>query len=564
MRGVTLLCEILQHGCTLTSFFLERCLSQLHSGIYSTFSSLTRETNQVKTASDRAWWDTRKGSAVVIWASGDQSLSQALSISLASIRAKMGSKRAGRPPYTVIVLLPSASWELSSIISAWATRKARIESGKEGSRGRDSIASWHFFGLQSLSIRVGSPESQTSDSIEQLKENSQQQQHGGGSGSNSEGRSSPGSQPSTPGKKRRLSFGGWNASDVFGYGKDMLKGLQIGQTESPGIGAVIPVVADTSTVEGINHAHSTIRAYCTSHDLLLRAVVILPSIMSGNNKNNNKMIPLASSSSLSTSPSNISVRLPRQSQTTNNSSNSRSREVTSALEIEQQQISSSLSKSAKSLHGTQASLATDVGEAINVVASLVPALKTDGGRVIALVPTSIRGMTIDNENGMEDDDDDGLQYNITKIALLEMWSGLRKKLSKEGVQVSQIHMSAAPARSKATKLVGKLHSSSAPLERKKRLQRLIRQFLHSTHSILYPSPKSTFTKSYVGPSLDQEQANDDLSESCPPLLLETVRSVLIRSWPRAHHCVGLGPRLEHLWECIPGHQSMQDMIQSVL
>lgn len=213
---VDALCDTAFHIATAISFLLERALSQLHSTLYSTLRSLSTKNRIV----DRAWWDTKKGSAVVIWCPGDQTISEALAISLASIRAKKGLQRAGRPPYTVLIVLSSG---LPSIISSWANRKAKIEEERDNSRGRSTSTIWDLLSLSNLSIRLGSPES----SHEALSEENDQDRSPGGS-----------RYPLSPGKKRRLSFGNWSASDVVGFGKDMLKGLRIGQAESQGIGAV--------------------------------------------------------------------------------------------------------------------------------------------------------------------------------------------------------------------------------------------------------------------------------------------------------------------------------------
>ena len=231
--------DTLHRTLTLTSFLLERCLSHVYSSLRTSVTSFGK-TNDQATATDRAWWDTRKGSAVVVWAPGDQTISQALALSLASIHARPGSKRAGRPPYTVIVIVPSASHGLASLISSWATRKANVEGGKYAVRGRKQVASWDFFGLGRLSLRVGSPESHTGEGPRADETNASDEafdtdQQTPTSG---EGRHSSSSPSTTPGKRRRLSFGYWSAPDVVGYGMDMLKGLSIGEDRSQGIGAV--------------------------------------------------------------------------------------------------------------------------------------------------------------------------------------------------------------------------------------------------------------------------------------------------------------------------------------
>jgi hypothetical protein len=327
---------------------------------------------------------------------------------------------------------------------------------------------------------------------------------------------------------------------------------------------IIPVVADTSTPDGISHAHSTIRAYCTSHDLLLRALVVLPSIMS------NGLAP-----TLPKSP----IQNPEQKfREAKSPSSSRSREVTKVLEkdefLYQSQASGTSSLSTKSLYGTQNALATDVGETMSVVASLLPALKSDGGRVVAVVPSAFR-----NSIGKEDDvweqyidqiqmeDDDRLEFNVTRKAMLEMWSILQRRLRVEGVQVSQIHMSAPRKQRASTRRLGPHSSHRKNSNGFPRI--LLQRVLHSTHSVLYPIPKIVKpAKPYVDSNRNSivptSLEDNDSTEACPSLLLDAVRSVLVRSWPRAHYCVGIGPRLETIWECLPGHESIRGWITESL
>jgi NAD(P)-dependent dehydrogenase (short-subunit alcohol dehydrogenase family) len=214
----------------------------------------------------------------------------------------------------------------------------------------------------------------------------------------------------------------------------------------------------------------------------------------------------------------------------------------------------------------------DVGETMNVVASLLPVLKSDGGRVVAVVPCAFRSGAAAQEKAAWEyheekrqvQEDDRLEFDVTRRALLEMWSILQQRLARQGIQVSQVHMSApAKARSSLPSL------GKAGQQRPTKLQLALRHILGKTHYTLYPVPQTARAlppyadshRSFIAPRLLQD---DDGTEACPSLLLDAVRNILVRSWPRRHYCVGLGPRLEIAWEYVPGHDRLRGWINDAL
>ena len=211
---------------------------------------------------------------------------------------------------------------------------------------------------------------------------------------------------------------------------------------------------------------------------------------------------------------------------------------------------------------------------MNVVASLVPALRSDGGRVIAIVPSAFRDIERKQDpweryvSLVEIDDDDSLEFGVTRRAMLEMWSKMRSRLAGEGVQLSQIHMS-APRKQRVPRSFKQRYNPRSSREPPTSLRKLARHLLSKAHYILYPiplpaKPRKPYVDSagyYIVPTLRE---HNDSTDACPTLLLDAVRSVLVRSWPRPHYCVGLGPRLEAVWECIPGHDGLRTWILDCL
>ncbi|KDN38709.1 hypothetical protein K437DRAFT_259316 [Tilletiaria anomala UBC 951] len=242
-------------------------------------------------ASQGAWCDASKGSAIVLYgAPSSQLLAQSLAISLASCRTCVsGSRfpsprkatassaslpthasllnrlydkllclfstdvsyfgarnhRSGREPFTVITLVPGPD-DLSPLIHAWASKKAKLEHPRASQTHEEDTTP----------RTPRSPE---------------------------EARSRPSSPPSssTPGRRSRsrtLSWGQWSAaSGIVGF-RDLWKGLRVGEdSRRSEFGAVIPVVCDVSTPEGLAHAKSTAMSYCNSHNLLLRGLILVPA-----------------------------------------------------------------------------------------------------------------------------------------------------------------------------------------------------------------------------------------------------------------------------------------------
>lgn len=593
----------------VTSLLLERSVSQAHSIVQATITSIAvtvagRSRSCYPTA-QRAWWDPKKGSAIVVWAAGDLDLSHSLSLALASVRSRSGTSRTGRPPYTVIVLMPESSNRLATLIGAWAKRKAEIAARPT------SVMQGHTTDRRAEDDRVGVNEQRSALSrvcetlgLSNLLPLSAFGADGGAgsmpgkvhqddddssskdaqSGQSSPSRQSPGR---SSGKRRRLSLGGWSAHDVVGYGRDMLKGLRIGQMDSAGVGAIIPVVADTSTQGGLSHAQSTIQAYCLSHDLLLRALILIPSIMG--------------EAQSTVEPPTTTFR------------DARTHELSIAGEVRlADHPPSSHEKLSDLANQARQSLFSDVHDSLHLLAALLPVLKADGGRVISLVPAAFRPSFCTVETGKrgfrhKDPQSrtsqpaaDNVPFSVTRKAVLEMWSQLREMLESDGIFVSLVHMTSAALIStdkvEGTPAGHEHHNASHHVSNTNTLLSAAKQSLFSkvgsvartivcrSHPLLYGvSTKSavcsdttlaskatlhgqswqatSFEDIHAGVFSTERRTADD-PKACPTLLLDAVRSALVRTWPRKEYSVGLGPHLERVWECVPGHTIMARWLAS--
>lgn len=303
--------------------------------------------------------------------------------------------------------------------------------------------------------------------------------------------------------------------------------------------------ADTSTLEGVTQAQSTIKAYCTSHDLLLRALIVVPSLMGH-----------AFQPTTIDSPTQTVYRSP---EVLSPSSGSLQRELASAIDLKKPSFRSTLPQ--RTVHRTQVALAKDVSETLNVLASLLPFLKADGGRVVALVPSAWRSLTqsIDPSPHRHEED---IEFNTARKAILEMWSSLKRILGRDGVNVSQVHMCSAIRPALASK---SLKGASPQIRQGSLKRRIITSITGKIHHMLYPTPHRPLQSSLRKhdnsfASLSDEEEEDDVVAACPHLLLDSIRSILIRSWPRSHYCIGLGPRLEGVWSSIPGNGWIRELI----
>jgi uncharacterized FlaG/YvyC family protein len=572
------ICQSLVGAIITSSYLLERGLSHFYSFYQSVIDSLgitTTDAPIIKTT-NRAWWDTQKGSAIVIWAGGEQDIAQQLSLALASVRQRKNLSRFerfgkfGYSPYTVIVLMPENSNHLPALIGAWAKKKAEVAnsftttkdqksgfSSKESDKNKESSSITSLLEIFGLGRIVNLFGIFSNDDETLLAEDEDEKQ------------SSP-----LRNSKRRLSIGGWTASDVVGYGRDMLKGLRIGESEETGIGAVIPVVVNTATASGLQHAQSTVQAYCVSHDLLLRALILIPSIMQ-QEKQQQPKIPQRKSKA--TSPS-----LPTTHE--------------------------KLNELAKL---TEKRLGTDVGETLNLLATLLPIIRNDGGRVIGLIPSAAR-IPIPHQSkevGINDDiqapksqaaTTDEIQYKITRSSLITMWKEIRQILLVEEVTTSLVHMMPYPAspsiptqqinkknirgfseikhhNSFALRVLGNIFSSI-----KEEAQQAIQSILLITLVAIYgipPTVRPENDQQPIYPDLTgwQQEGNQPLQKSsskinlelqeCPKLLLDTMKSAIVRSCPRQDFSVGLGPHFESIWNYVPGHSiidaALSDFMKSL-
>ena len=582
-------CQYLVGAIITCSYLLERGLSHLYSIYYSFFDSIgfTTDTPTI-TTSNRAWWDPQKGSAIVIWAGGEQEIAQQLSLALASVRQRKNLnglerwRKVGYAPYTVIVLMPENPNHLPALIGAWAKKKAEVantithkdkkakavftdEENEESNSMEETKSSTissvlQTFGLGKIAKLFGHSE----QTLIELP------------GDDSDSNATPSTSPNS---KRRLSFGGWTASDVVGYGRDMLKGLRIGEMEQTGIGAVIPVIVDTSTPSGLQYAQSTVQAYCVSHDLLLRALILIPSVMQ---QRKQPIIPAKNTPQRKPNATSPSASI----------------------------IHEKLNKLAKS---TEKTLGTDIGETLNLLATFLPIVRNDGGRIIGLVPSAAR-IPVPREPkevGINDDIQapktqlatlDDIQYKITRTSLIAMWNEIRQTLLAEGVQTSLVHMMPYPStypisnemqtshkrnilgfseprnhNSFMIRILGNIFSSI-----KEESQQAIQSILLITLATMYGIPPP------VKPSIDQQPIYPDLAgwqkeitqegnsvpqssstvnielQECPKLLLDTMKSALVRTCPRKDYSVGLGPHVESIWKYVPGHSIINDTLMDLM
>lgn len=552
-------------------------------------------------ASGRAWWDPSKGSAVVVWAAGDQALSQSLALSLAARTSTRVPSKAGQPPYTVIVLIPSATEGLADLIGSWAKVKA-VATSERGERGSESGCS-----NSSASAASGDAEVEQARYVSWPFANADSSAAG-----------SPDSSAKRHGKRRALSIGGWSAGDVVGYGIGMLKGLRVGQARTRGVGAIIPVVADTSTPAGLGYAQSTIQDYCLSHDLLLRGLVIVPSIMTSNPASSRA----PGGDTRDARPEHDSS-LPLQA-----------RQGHASLLPQRQTPPKSTSLATKALlhssHVTDAALSSDVSETMNVIAALHPALHSDGGRIIGLLPSAWRGDDARNalarlvaalsRDGTvtspasraqctfntRRDELDALEYAVTRNAVLAMWEQLDAMLGDGGISVSRVHMAPlvrAEAEAEAWTRAHQVHETKGSVmgwhSGLRGVRALSRSAAALLHTLLYPVDPSPFAQAMAqlqaaaaaaGKGVERHGAGDQgtsplhsstststssahpslhsptmtATAVAPPLLSDAVRNLLARSVPRRHMCIGLGPRLEEAWACVPGHESLQNWLGAAL
>ncbi|KAN0062877.1 hypothetical protein ACQY0O_004698 [Thecaphora frezii] len=229
--------------------------------------------------------DNTKGNALVIWAATHDQLARRFAIRLAAATPSSyaflesgASMISAKTPYTCIVLLSEAS-QLPVLVAEWAAKKAEVEAQWQSTQhGR-----WASQPSPPYSPQVdrqfdlhrrADPSPQPPASPEARRGNSERTSR------SEEPLSSSGLLSRTRSRSLlRTRWRDWIPSNVVGFGIDALKGWRIGQTAKPNIGSVIPIVADPSSPEGLAYAKSTVNAYCQLHNLVLRGIIVAPSIL---------------------------------------------------------------------------------------------------------------------------------------------------------------------------------------------------------------------------------------------------------------------------------------------
>ncbi|KIS66571.1 uncharacterized protein UMAG_05560 [Mycosarcoma maydis] len=432
--------------CTTISLYIEAFLCHLHTVFYF-FLFHTYE------PASRAWWDSSKGSAVIVYAPHNDAVARYVALRLSSgspssfaLKDVGPTKRNPRAPYTCFVLHADAD-QFSITVAQWAAKKARMEKAlfKQRNRARSSSStnssapsspssSSHLH--HAKSSRGGSENGSSDPSYPAATSYTIQPGHsdrGDQTPRPHKHRSRP--QPIQIGAKSRprsRSWSSWAGPDLFGYGIDMLKGWMPGRCgpKTPSSGTIIPIMADVQTADGLAMVNSTISAYCSSHDLLLSGIILIPSVLCPRN------VPLTTSAAALASKMDI-PKTPNSAYSDVDpftlcnrdvwgelraSSSSRSALATpSATQRdpfglappfrEAAELGSSMESSLSSILTAQASpplspssarivrtqddeqaalysaLTTDVVQSKALINVLFPALKRDKGRILGLVPS---------------------------------------------------------------------------------------------------------------------------------------------------------------------------------
>lgn len=299
--------------CTTISFYIEAFLCHLHTLFYFFFFHTYQPAS-------RAWWDSSKGSAVVVYAPHNDAVARYVALRLSSgspssfaLKDVGPTERNPRAPYTCFVLHTDAD-QFSITVAQWAAKKARMEKAllKQRAGGRSSASS-----NSSLPSSPRSPgNAQDGESIEDASQAGDDASSPAAHASATHPKRKdggdetprPNKQRSRPPpiqlgrlRRRSRSWSTWATPDLFGYGVDMLKGWMPGRTgpKTTPSGTIIPIMADVQTADGLAMINSTISAYCSSHDLLLSGVILIPSVLCPRN------VPLTRSAAASGSRSEI-------------------------------------------------------------------------------------------------------------------------------------------------------------------------------------------------------------------------------------------------------------------
>uniref|UniRef100_V5GQZ1 Uncharacterized protein n=1 Tax=Kalmanozyma brasiliensis (strain GHG001) TaxID=1365824 RepID=V5GQZ1_KALBG len=287
--------------CTNASLYIEAFLCSLHTVLYFLFFHTYQPAS-------RAWWDSSKGSAVVVYAPHNDAIARYVALRLSSgspssfaLKDVGPTKRNPRAPYTCFVLHADPD-QFSITVAQWAAKKARMEKAllKQRNGGRSSASS--------NSSSPSSPTSSTPMHDGESTRDGANSEHGSSDPSSPSAAAStlharrsdagdetprPNRQRSRPPpihigrnlRRRSRSWSSWATPDLFGYGVDMLKGWMPGRTspKTPPSGTIIPIMADVQTADGLAMVNSTISAYCSSHDLLLSGIILIPSVLAPRN-----------------------------------------------------------------------------------------------------------------------------------------------------------------------------------------------------------------------------------------------------------------------------------------
>lgn len=336
-------------------------------------------------------------------------------------------------------------------------------------------------------------------------------------------------------RRRSISWGGWTAPDIVGIGRDMVKGLRVGQSQRRGMGSVskpllpstfrgsltrtqfnctsvlqvIPVVVNMNQgPEALADARGTVHSYCLSHNLLLRGLVIVPSILSPRSTSTPVLVPSTSfgipiqdqeDSASGYAPLPFAHHQPQPSAsrrrsgshlrplTPSNLATSTSSAISPATSSPPLSPRSSFYhlNSIKRNALLDQSLRTDVTQTLGLVDNLLPALRRDGGRILAAIPSGwgdgilrdsspvgnqlessleVEDVSSERKRGRRNDargtslglyeqtsspsrsgdalagnvTNDGMVFCTIRESLKIMWKEKRRELKKEGVQISLV------------------------------------------------------------------------------------------------------------------------------
>lgn len=279
--------------CTTISLYIESFLCSLHTFFYFLFFHTYQPVS-------RAWWDSSKGSAVVVYAPHNDAVARYVALRLSSgspssfaLKDVGPTKRNPRAPYTCFVLHADPD-QFSITVAQWAAKKARMQKAllKQRAGGKSSASS----NSSGPSSPISTANTHDAESVPDHSEHGSDPSSPAATSSTVQARNNDGDETPRPNRersrpppiqigsklrRRSRSWSSWATPDLFGYGVDMLKGWMPGRTgpKTPPSGTIIPIMADVQTADGLAMINSTISAYCSSHDLLLSGIILIPSVL---------------------------------------------------------------------------------------------------------------------------------------------------------------------------------------------------------------------------------------------------------------------------------------------